>query len=452
MNDAAIAADARAIATRNARCACGSGLRFKHCCGRAIPPPPERDAVSAMLGAAFDAHRHGRLDESRTLYRRILRDAPGLPDAEHMLGVVELCEGDLAGALATLRRTAARQTPAPPEVVFNLAVVVAGLLAPTLPDETTGLWLRYLAERPAAPCRPEARTERVSVVVPSHNHAAYVGAALESALAQRRAPDEIVVVDDGSTDGSSARLHAIAARAGGRIRLLARERRGAPATIDDAVARSTGEWIAILNSDDRYAPEHLATMIESIAVSGASWGFARASFVDARGDPLPRGASPQADRLRDLVDGVGAADTVGLSLLAYNRATSSGTLFFSRELHRRVGGFRDWRYCHDWDFCLRASLVDEPVFVPASTYRYRLHGANTVLAAAEDANREAIAMLEAFVRRAQTLGSPANRYAPVPAVWGDLFALRVIESGRATLLAPGTVERLADLCLAGTPG
>jgi hypothetical protein len=37
-------------------------------------------------------------------------------------------------------------------------------------------------------------------------------------------------------------------------------------------------------------------------------------------------------------------------------------------------------------------------------------------------------------------------------VWGDLFALRVIESGRATLLAPGTVERLADLGLAGTPG
>jgi hypothetical protein len=286
MTDAAIADDARAIATRNARCACGSGLRLKHCCGRAGSPPPKRDALGAMLAAAFDAHRHGRLDESRTLYRRILRDAPGLPDAEHMLGVVELCEGDLAGALATLRRTAARQTPAPPEVVFNLAVVVAGLLAPTLPPESADLWLRYLAERPAAPCRPEARTERVSVVVPSHNHAAYVGAALESALAQTRAPDEIVVVDDGSTDGSSARLHAMAARAGGRIRLLARERRGAPATIDDAVARCTGDWIAILNSDDRYAPEHLASMIESIAVRGASWGFARPSFVDetAAGD------------------------------------------------------------------------------------------------------------------------------------------------------------------------
>ena len=447
--DRMLAAVPAAAPTRNARCACGSGLRFKHCCGRRESlPPRDRPTLEATLVAAFDAHRHGRLDESRSLYRRVLRDVPGLPDAEHMLGVVELCEGDFVGALTTLRRVAGRQSPAPPEVVFNLAVVVAGLLAPVLPEETADLWLEQFAEQSGPPRRPAARGERVSVIVPSHNHAAFIGAALDSALAQTRLPDEIVVVDDGSTDGSVARLHAIAARAGGRIRVVARERRGAAATLDEAIALSTGKWIAILNSDDRYAPGHLASLVEAVAVHGADWGFSRASFIDGEGRVLAPGASAHADRLRLLADGIGAADTVGLSLLAFNRATSSGTLFLSRDLHDRVGGFRDWRYCHDWDFCLRASLVAEPVFVPAPTYAYRLHGANTVLASRDAANREAVAMMWAFVRTAESLAAPANRFAPVPAVWGSLFALRMIEAGRARLLAPGTVERLADACLA----
>jgi glycosyltransferase involved in cell wall biosynthesis len=401
-----------------------------------------------LLAAAIDGHRQGRLEESRSLYRRILYDVPGLPDAEHMLGVVELCEGDYVGALATLRRIAAGAAPAPPEVVFNLAVVVNGLLTPTLPEETVDLWLEYLDSRSSPPCRAAARAERISIIVPSHNHAAYVGAALDSALAQERAADEIIVIDDGSTDGSATRLHAIAARTGGRIHVVARERRGAAATLNEAIARATGDWIAILNSDDRYAPEHLATMVESVAVRGASWGFSRASFIDGDGRELPKGASAQADWLRALADGVGAADTVGFSLIAFNRATSSGTLFFSRALHHRIGGFRDLRFCHDWDFCLRATLVDEPVFVPAPTYAYRLHDANTILASGDEANREGGRVLRAFVRAAETLASPANRFAPVPAVWGDLFALRVIEAGRATMLAPGTVERLADACLA----
>ena len=438
------------VATRrNEKCGCGSGARFKHCCGRAAPPEAaDLPGLQATLAAAFDAHRHGRLDESRSLYGSILRAMPGLPDAEHMLGVVELCEGDYVRALATLRRVAGRQAPAPPEVVFNLAIVVAGLLAPTLPEETADLWLAYLAEQSAPPRRPSARGERVSVIVPSHNHADYVGAALDSVLAQTRPADEIVVVDDGSTDGSPARLHAMAARAGGRVRVLARAWRGAATTLNEAIARSTGDWIAILNSDDRYAPGHLASMIESVAVRGARWGFVRASFIDEGGRALPPGASPHADRLRLLADAVGASDTVGLSLLACNGATSSGTLFFSRDLHARAGGFHDFRYCHDWDFCLRASLVDEPVFVPAPTYAYRLHEASTLRSSGDAADREALGMLQAFVRAAESLVAPSNRFAPVPAVWGDLFALRVIEAGRALLLAPGTVERLADACLA----
>jgi glycosyltransferase involved in cell wall biosynthesis len=445
--DRVIAAGGTAQVTRNGRCACGSGLRYKQCCGRrATIAPPDRHAATSLLKAAFDAHRHGRLEESRELYLRVLRERPGLLDAEHMLGVVELCEGDFDAALSTLRRVAARQSPPPPEVVHNLAIVVAALHAVILPEATADLWLAYLASESARAPRPAARSERVSVIVPSHNHAAFIGDALDSVLAQTRAADEIVVVDDGSTDGSVVRLHAIAARAGGRIRITARERRGAAAPLEEAIARSTGEWIAILNSDDLYAPGHLGTMVESVAVRGATWGFSRATYIDGEGRPLRPGASVQADRLRVLADGVGAADTVGFSLIASNRATSSGTLFFSRDLHRRVGGFRDLRYTHDWDFCLRASLVDEPVYVPAPTYAYRLHGGNAILAGGDDANREATAMLQAFVRVAESLAAPANRYAPVPAVWGDLFALRVIEAGGAMLLAPGTVERLADAC------
>jgi len=437
-----------AATARNAPCPCGSGLRYKACHGRVVTPPVAAEPIDAALRTAFDLHRRGRLGEARALYELALRCAPKSADAAHMLGVVQLCEGDHDRALATLRAVAARYPPAPVEVVENLAMAVAARLATTAPMETEAMWLEYLRTRRGTSSPAQAREARVSVVVPSYNHAAFVEEALASALAQSRPALEVVVVDDGSTDATAARVRAVAARHPGLVRVVAREHRGASATINEAVRLARGDWIAVLNSDDRYPPDRLAAMVDAVVGTGASWGFSRCRAVDADGLPIAPGRSLQADVQRRRLDEIGLHDTIGFAILAHNLATSTGTLLFARDLFDRLEGFRDFRYVHDWDFCLRATLEAEPAYVARELYDYRLHGANTILGAPEASEREVTKLLSAFYAVAAARDDVRNPFAPVPAVWGRTFALRAIEASATRFLASGFVERLADELLA----
>ena len=433
-----------APASRNEPCPCGSGRRYKACCGRFAAPAG--GTLDATMRAAFEAQQAKRYDDALTLYARALAQSPALPDALHMLGATHHAIGDHRSALACMREATRRFAGSFPPVLRNLAHVVVSHLSRVAPGESESLWLRSLAarearSRAAAASGPPAG--RVSVVVPSHNHAAFVEAALASALDQTRAADEIVVIDDGSTDGSAARLAAVAARSAGRVRFVARERRGAAATLNEAVSMSRGDWIAILNSDDRFVPGRLETMSVSVAGAGSSWGCSRVECIDAQDGILARGADAHVDAVRELQDRIASADSVGMTFVAGNPAISTGSLFVSRALFDRVGGFRDLRFVHDWDFCLRASMVDEPVFVPEPLYLYRIHGANTIAAGAS-ANAEADDLLREFYRSVQSRSGAPNPFAPLPSVWGRVFWLRAIEGGRSALLPSGVVERLAD--------
>ncbi len=90
-----------------------------------------------------------------------------------------------------------------------------------------------------------ARTT-VAVVIPSYQHARWVGEAVESALSQSRPPDEVVVVDDGSTDGTLDVLRGF----GARIRILQNARGGIGSTYNMGVAAVKTDLVAFLESDD----------------------------------------------------------------------------------------------------------------------------------------------------------------------------------------------------------
>lgn len=97
---------------------------------------------------------------------------------------------------------------------------------------------------------------KVSIVIPVHNRERYVGAAIDSALNQTFTDFELLIIDDGSTDRSLAR---VAAYEDPRLRVLRNERNlGIPATRNRAVACARGEYLAFLDSDDWAHPERLA--------------------------------------------------------------------------------------------------------------------------------------------------------------------------------------------------
>jgi hypothetical protein len=117
MSDAAAPVSAQG---RNAPCPCGSGRRYKHCCGRAgeapadsaVPryvgweafPPDERSALWQTMQRALAAQKSGQLDTARSLYEEVVARAPYTFDAVHMLGVVHLQQDDLDAAEALLTR------------------------------------------------------------------------------------------------------------------------------------------------------------------------------------------------------------------------------------------------------------------------------------------------------------------------------------------------------------
>ena len=139
------------------------------------------------------------------------------------------------------------------------------------------LFTRFLRRPTPAPL--------VSVVVASYNHAPFVQDCLRSALQQDIDSLEILVTDDGSTDGTAQQ---VAALADPRIQLHAFvQNRGACFAMNDAIRRSRGRYIAVLNSDDLFMPGKLRRQLDFLEQNpqvGAVFGWP--SFIDDQGQPF----------------------------------------------------------------------------------------------------------------------------------------------------------------------
>ena len=101
------------------------------------------------------------------------------------------------------------------------------------------------------------RMRTVSVVIPTHNLAAYLGEAIDSALGQSYKDLEIIVVDDGSTDDTETVVN----RYRDKIVYLKQERRGVAAARNRGIRASHGEYVAFLDADDLWLPEKLEEQI-----------------------------------------------------------------------------------------------------------------------------------------------------------------------------------------------
>ncbi len=213
----------------------------------------------------------------------------------------------------------------------------------------------------------------ISVVVPSYNHRAFIGSAIESIFDQTYPTIEIIVIDDGSTDGTPEWLRQAY---GTRItHLVAHENRGAHAAINEGIGIARGDYIAILDSDDVFVPTRLSTFIEAMQTNAWDLAFSNLTFIDAHGRALQNGkASAAYSRALERMSNYSIEE----ALIRENFTITTSNFVVKRDTFDRVGTFRGFRYSHDWDFLLRCVGQCNIGWIREPLLHYRLHPDNTI--------------------------------------------------------------------------
>jgi glycosyltransferase involved in cell wall biosynthesis len=169
----------------------------------------------------------------------------------------------------------------------------------------------------------------IAIVIPCYNAERTLAGTLDSALAQDDVAPEIVVVDDGSTDGSLA----IARRYGPRVRVVTGPNRGASAARNIGIAATSAPWIVFLDADDWLEPRSLARRL--IVAQEAHADVVIADWCDMIDD----GSGELRDGGRRAVDWPAIAADPELATAVHVWATTAAILY-SRRIVARIGGFR----------------------------------------------------------------------------------------------------------------
>jgi glycosyltransferase involved in cell wall biosynthesis len=260
----------------------------------------------------------------------------------------------------------------------------------------------------------------VSVVLPSYNHRRFVKNAIRSVYRQTYRPIELIIIDDGSSDGSAEAirefLNETPAPTGISVQFSARKNRGAAASINEGIEKAGGDYIAILNSDDAYFPERIEECVAAAHDRNSRLVFTYVEPIDAEDKPVDQEHRWRGWYYDGLMQELDVSPSVGFVLLTRNIAVATGNLFFHRDLYDEIGPFADYRYAHDLDFIMRSLELEEPTLVRRPLYWYRLHDANTINVADEAIDAE----LERIYRRyftATLAERPRNPVAPTFANW-----------------------------------
>jgi glycosyltransferase involved in cell wall biosynthesis len=205
----------------------------------------------------------------------------------------------------------------------------------------------------------------VSVVIPVFNRAALISRALDSVANQTFDDYEIIVVDDGSTDGT---VDSIQSWGADRLRLIASPlNRGAAAARNIGVSAALGHWIAFLDSDDYWQPEKLARQLS--ALDGASAQF----MACATGYHLWDGGRKTTVQFQMSPAQFRTEIRFGCSI------SPGSTLLVARQAFQAVGGFDEsLRRLEDWDWLLRFVDHGDIIFVPEPLAHVRRSQAEVV--------------------------------------------------------------------------
>jgi len=208
---------------------------------------------------------------------------------------------------------------------------------------------------PSTPVCPSRRVPKISVVLPTYNHLKFLPKAVESVLAQTYDDFELIIVNDGSADGTREYLDSLQDR---RIRVIHQENKRLPEALNTGFRAARGELLTWVSSDNYCAPIFLEAFVAALdAYPDAGFAYSSHAWIDEN----------------DQITGICEDQDV-----SYHRLLASGvgvTSFMYRRLCQQRVGLYDpaLEGAEDWDMWLRILEQFQPVYVPDILGYYRRH-------------------------------------------------------------------------------
>jgi glycosyltransferase involved in cell wall biosynthesis len=288
--------------------------------------------------------------------------------------------------------------------------------------------LRSVDHRSRTATRPHLACSSISVavIIATYNQARFLSEAISSILAQTRPADEIVVVDDGSTDDPGA----VASQYPG-VKIICQSNRGRSAARNEGLRNCSSSHVVFLDADDRLLPMALELGAEQ-AIKYPKCGFVYGGHYDINED----GSVRKAQHWYPIVG------NAHLALLRRNLVRMQATALFRRDILIEAGGYDEkLERAEDYDLYLRIAQRYDVAAYPDIIAEYRWHGDNT----SGNPIKMLRAILDVLARHEQRIDRGASERLALRegrAIWRDYYAWLMIEAASFRFPSPRSFQLL----------
>lgn len=227
---------------------------------------------------------------------------------------------------------------------------------------------------------------KVSVVIPTYNRAKYLKQALDSVLAQTHKDLEIIVVDDSSKDNTAE----VVSSYGPQVRYIVQENRERGAARNRGIDESRGDYVAFLDSDDAWLPEHLERCLGALdSKKDEAAAYSGSYLMGEDGEIIEKlpASGFRGDPLKDIVSGFSS------------HGCNASSSVIKREIFEKAGRFSEVRELsgsEDWEMWARLASCSDLVFTGAYTAKIRFHPGKSSIDAGKMARSMRLAMDTVF--------------------------------------------------------
>ncbi|MGK7889814.1 MAG: glycosyltransferase family 2 protein [Leptolyngbyaceae cyanobacterium] len=214
---------------------------------------------------------------------------------------------------------------------------------------------------------------KFSVVIPCYNAEQWIVQTVESVVTQTLSPHEILMVDDGSDDRSLTLVQELAQSSAVPIRLLQSDRQGPAAARNMGISSATGDWIAFLDADDWWKPDHLERIQIAVDTSGDSVYLAAAEHFSISANRVVSRSDSPFSTVQNNID-----HATYFSLYQKHGLLELSGAAVSHQRLQEIGGFKpEFRGAEDFDLIMRAVHDHTLAYDPTPSSYYRCNNPNS---------------------------------------------------------------------------